>query len=212
MHSCLSYVTKYDFSISTWRVCFLNERINLLHYFEFYGYKIIIIGSLFSVHVRHYNNCVNYLSKQNTLILICWYYVIDNSLLLINMFLFIVHWLSICNINYIFFCRPDYISRMDDLAFDMYQVCIFFNAFCANWLDFGANYKYIVMWVLCQSKLWTWPCLIYNAWYLLQDPETAALIRKLDDRKREAVQRKQLSPCGCFLNKGGDLVNSLNIQ
>ncbi|KAJ7394457.1 hypothetical protein OS493_000268 [Desmophyllum pertusum] len=40
--------------------------------------------------------------------------------------------------------KPDYISRMDDLAFDMYQ-----------------------------------------------DPETAALIRKLDDRKREAVQQER---------------------
>ena len=27
--------------------------------------------------------------------------------------------------------------------------------------------------------------------HFLQDAETAALIRKLDDRKREAVQRKQ---------------------
>jgi len=27
--------------------------------------------------------------------------------------------------------------------------------------------------------------------YFLQDAETAALIRKLDDRKREAVRRKQ---------------------
>ena len=27
--------------------------------------------------------------------------------------------------------------------------------------------------------------------FALQDPETAALIRKLDDKKREAVQRKQ---------------------
>lgn len=40
--------------------------------------------------------------------------------------------------------KPDYISRMDDLAFDMYQ-----------------------------------------------DPETAALIRKLDDRKREAVKEER---------------------
>lgn len=32
---------------------------------------------------------------------------------------------------------------------------------------------------------------LLHGWYFLQDPETAALIRKLDDRKREAVQRKQ---------------------
>ena len=68
-----------------------------------------------------------------------------NNLFINVIMLFMVHWLSIYDIHYILFCRPDYISRMDDLAFDMYQVWVFFHVvkalFCRNWLDFGANDK-----------------------------------------------------------------------